>query len=69
AAPVVPPAPVPVVEAPVVEAPAVGVVAALEQPRVPKVRYVAGMLMLVVLAMLVARGGGLLLGAGPRDRR
>jgi hypothetical protein len=58
-----------VVEAPVDDSPAVGIVSALEQPRVPKVRYVAGMLMIIVLAMLVARGGGLLLGAGPRERR
>jgi hypothetical protein len=70
-APVAPPAAAPLVEAPVDNPPAVGVgiVSALEQPRVPKVRYVAGTLMLIVLAMLVARGGGLLLGAGPRERR
>lgn len=68
-APVAPPVPAPVVEAPVDDSTAVGIVSALEQPRVPKVRYVAGILMIIVLAMLVARGGGLLLGAGPRERR
>ncbi|MGH2689012.1 MAG: hypothetical protein ACRDKW_09430, partial [Actinomycetota bacterium] len=68
-APVAPPVTAPVDNGTVDDIPAVGMVSALEQPRVPKVRYVAGMLMLLVLAMLVAKGGGLLLGAGPRERR
>jgi hypothetical protein len=75
-APEAPAAPDPVTVAAPVDTPADSPVAArgiittrLEQPRVPKVRYVAGSLMLLVLAMLVARGGGLLLGASPRERR
>jgi hypothetical protein len=67
--PVPPPVTAPADRAPAEDSAAVGMVSALEQPSVPKIRYVAGTLMLIVLAMLVARGGGLLLGAGPRERR